>query len=533
MTRRPVGIPTLMNPSSTISEHEAKFEVDRDYDLPDLRGLVGRTDRLPEQHLLTVYFDTDDLRLAQRGISLRHRITETADGSETEESWTLKLPEASHDDIVARSETSWPGERAAIPPQALAIVRGLVRRAPLRPVAELNTTRRRLQLIEDHEIAPFAEIDDDLVTVVGGPGDGSWFRQIELELTPDHLAADVKALLKCLRRSGAKPTKQSKLSLAVGERPPRQGRRGAKNRKRQTISDMVKTAIASNLDRLLDHDYRLRLAPDRPDPEDIHQARVATRKLRSNLKMFAAVIDPVWLGHTAEDLRWIAEILGQIRDLDVLAENVTPVDSEARHTLELVQAVGSQRNPSVKRLSSALGSARYLDLLDRLNAAKRRPPLVPASNKKSHKKRRDGMAPEEKASDVLPKLIGHEWRSLQRKARKADTRSNDQRLHEIRIRAKRLRYAAETAAPVIGKSAKRVAKGAATLQDLLGELRDSAAAEAWLRDQVTGVSPAAGLLSGALVERHQTRQLELRRRWPSAWKGLQRASKSLGRRRRS
>ena len=56
--------------------------------------------------------------------------------------------------------------------------------------------------------------------------------------------------------------------------------------------------------------------------EDVHQARVAARRLRSNLKTFGRLLDPVWVKHVRSDLKWLSSALGELRDADVLAENL-------------------------------------------------------------------------------------------------------------------------------------------------------------------------------------------------------------------
>jgi inorganic triphosphatase YgiF len=59
-------------------EHEVKFDVVPEYALPDLRPLVRRTERLPEQQLVTTYFETPDRRLWREGLTLRYEGAETS-----------------------------------------------------------------------------------------------------------------------------------------------------------------------------------------------------------------------------------------------------------------------------------------------------------------------------------------------------------------------------------------------------------------------------------------------------------------------
>ena len=127
-------------------EREMKFEAPAGLALPDLRDLVGRTERLPHQHLRTAYFDTAEGRLWDRGITLRHRITDDDVGHGT---WTLKLPHAADGTTLERTELSWSGGRAEIPRHVDEIVRGLIRREPIQLLVELDTTRQRLAL-HDH-----------------------------------------------------------------------------------------------------------------------------------------------------------------------------------------------------------------------------------------------------------------------------------------------------------------------------------------------------------------------------------------------
>jgi CHAD domain-containing protein len=84
---------------------------------------------------------------------------------------------------------------------------------------------------------------------------------------------------------------------------------------------------------------------------------------------------------------------------------------------------------------------------------------------------------------------------------KLDESPTDQELHQIRIKAKRLRYSAEAAAVAVGKPARRLAKAAANLQDVLGAHHDAVTAEGWLRESAANVEAKAGVfVAGELVK---------------------------------
>ncbi len=478
-----------MRTDGTVVEREAKFDVDRDYVPPDFRQLIGGTERLADEHLRTCYFDTADRRLAHVGLSLRHRRHGQSGDADfpTEGTWTLKIPQAPRGGVLNRTELSWAGDPGTVPAETMEILRGVVRRSELQALVELDTTRRRLVLYGSARATRLAELDDDLVRVMGGSNDGMFFRQIEVELDAAD-SSEVDVVLARLRRSGAKPSERSKFSIAIGRAPEwEHDCRYQKKRRGETLEQTIAAALCAGLDRLLEHDYRLRVDPRQPHPEDIHQARVAARRLRSDLRTFAAVLDPVWVRHMNDDLSWIGTVLGRVRDVDVrtnnLSEQVARLGAGGSGFASIQAVLDGQRDQAAEETADALRSVRYLDLLDRLDAAQRSAPVLTGAALPA-----DSLAfgPDSKASSALPDLVGDQWRALRRKVRKAGRDPDDEALHEIRIRAKRLRYAAETAEPIVGKPAAKTARRAEAIQSVLGDLHDTVTAESWLATRQPG-----------------------------------------------
>jgi CHAD domain-containing protein len=479
-------------------EREVKFGAPLGVGLPDLRDLVNRIEGLPHQRLQTAYFDTPDGRLWNQGITLRHRVTQ----GDRAGKWTLKLPAAAEGSTLNRTEVSWEGPRDEIPRGARAIVQGLARRQPLHQLVELQSTRHRLLLhgAADHTLA---EIDDDTVTVQGGPRDGLRFRQVELELH-DADAKVVRQVTARLEGAGLSPETTPKLERAMGfpVSPATEPQLGPKS----TLGDVVTAVLTQGLSRLLEHDWRLRAAVGDAAPEDIHQARVATRRLRSDLRTFDAVLDPVWVSHVRLDLKWLGSALGEVRDADVLTGQLTSIPEEIGVRL------AGQRAEAAERISEVLADDRYLLLLDHLHAATNRPPFVSSEG---------DIHPEDRADKVLPSLVGARWHALRRQVRKAGHDPSDGRLHRVRIKAKQLRYAAEAATPVMGMAAGRTAKAAEDLQTLLGEHHDAVTAESWLRERAKdGVSPAGAFEAGRMAAEQQRLQHKLRHGWRRTWAPL-------------
>ncbi|MDQ3354937.1 MAG: CHAD domain-containing protein, partial [Actinomycetota bacterium] len=93
----------------------------------------------------------------------------------------------------------------------------------------------------------------------------------------------------------------------------------------------------------------------------------------------------------------------------------------------------------------------------------------------------------------------------------------DEELHQVRIRAKRCRYAAEVAALAVGKPAKQLARAVADLQDVLGEHQDAVVAEAWLRSVAHELTPGEALVAGQLIAGQRKIAARSRGSWPEAW----------------
>ena len=85
------------------------------------------------------------------------------------------------------------------------------------------------------------------------------------------------------------------------------------------------------------------------------------------------------------------------------------------------------------------------------------------------------------AATVLPGLVRRRWRALAKQVKALGDPPTDEELHAVRIEAKRVRYAAEAAVPLLGRQARVFAHAAAALQGVLGDLNDAVVAERWLR----------------------------------------------------
>jgi CHAD domain-containing protein len=481
-------------------ERELKLAATPDFHMPSIYGLVGPVVRqAPPERNETTYYDTADLRLARWGASLRHR---------PGEGWTVKLPAERDTPFLVRPEIVFEGNGDTPPADAVELVRGFVRRGQLGESVRMTTIRRRTEM-HDAGGRLIAGVVDDAVSVPNGAGPAAAFRELEVEIGEEMTPDLLDALVERLRQAGAgSPDQTAKYiralapatpltpEIAVGDLGP-----GA------SAGDTVRRAIALSVIRLIRHDPVVRLDLD---PEGVHQARVATRRLRSDLRTFRPLVDEKWSSALRDELGWIAGILGDVRDGDVLlarlregAEHADVAES-ATPLLETLQAA---RDTTHAALLDALRGDRYASLLDRLVDAANAPILARAAD--------------EPAEQAIPVLVRRPWHRLSKRAKALGDTPTDGKLHEVRIHTKRARYAAEAAAPIVGKQARAFAHAAARLQDVLGDLNDAVVAGAWLEGWAASGGDGDAAHAGAtLAAFERSAAEELRGRWRAAWEEL-------------
>ncbi|MBB2714676.1 CHAD domain-containing protein (plasmid) [Rhizobium sophoriradicis] len=200
----------------------------------------------------------------------------------------------------------------------------------------------------------------------------------------------------------------------------------------------------------------------RRNPEALHQARVALRRLRSAFSLFKPIIpgnEPLRL---KDELRWLAVVLGEARNVDVLLTKATDPDL----VFKLKSARESVYRGAIDALNSSRSRTLMLDLFDWLECG-------------------DYLPSNGAASVAIPSARGFAERVLdkQRKRLKRDGGSlatlDDDHRHEVRKDAKRFRYAAEFFASLFDDARgvrrhKKFLAAMEALQDDLGALNDLA-----------------------------------------------------------
>jgi CHAD domain-containing protein len=485
-----------------VLEREVKLAAGPGFHLPEL-GDVGdgiKAAPVEEVRLETVYWDTPDLNLARWGFSLRHR---------SGEGWTVKVPsDGKQGPLLERTELTFNGSVRRPPAAAQALLRAYVRSSQLEPVARLSTLRQRIRL-EDGRGRKRLEVTDDEVSVLEGRRVAARFRELEVEVAEggdDYL----EPVLERLWAAGAGAAEQVPKNVrALGPRaemPPEVAVSAADGA--STSGDALKSIIAASVAQLLRHDPGIRVGSD---PESVHQARVAVRRLRSHLRIFGDLLDPDWTRALRDELGWLGAELGAARDAEVLFERLKgrfgqlPA-ADHRAARALLATLEAQAVEARERVRATLDSERYIALLDRQVMAAQEPPLLEVASLP--------------AADVLPGLAGRAWRKLKKAIDALGPDSPDADLHRARIAAKQARYASEAVAAIGFADAQAFAKAAAALQTVLGEHQDAVTAQGWLRSAAR--SRRRAFVAGELCALEAAAANKTRKEWPAVWKDLNR-----------
>ncbi|CAM5439433.1 CHAD domain-containing protein [Streptomyces avidinii] len=472
--------------------------------VPDLTGtaaVAAVTDQ-GTVDLDAVYYDTHDQRLAADGLTLRRRTGGKDAG------WHLKLPVSPgvRDEITAALSDT-------VPRSLTALLRSRIRDSALEPQVRLLSSRKISHLL-DADGALLAELSTDAVRAERADATAAW-TEVEVELAdgvgPELLDAVEKRFQKAGLRVSAAPSKLARALAETSAEPPARTQAEAPE---GTTAACVLAYLREQRDTLIAQDPAVR----RGLPDSVHQMRVATRRLRSAFKTYRRVLDPAETSPLGEELRWLAAELGVDRDQEVLLERIQTRLGELPVTLQLGPVRGrlkiwntARRTGSRRAALAALDSRRYVALLNDLDALLADPPLLKAADRP--------------ADTTLPAAVTADYERLAGRVEGAlamdPGQARDLALHDARKAAKRARYAAEAAAPALGKPAKRLAKAVKSVQSLLGDHQDSVVAREALRGLAVQAAGAgeSSFTWGVLYAREEALAERRERELPGVWAG--------------
>jgi inorganic triphosphatase YgiF len=458
------------------NERRLRLGVWAGFRLPDL-GFVPAE---PVEHRVdAVYYDTPDLRLLRRGVTVRAdadgwSVRRVAPPGEPLVSLTADSGDVAEAGEDGRDRLGGPGA-GEVPAEIVAVTVAWALGAPLGPVARVATVRQAIALRDgDREVALLA---DDEVLLLRGERVAARFRELDLTLLDGAAPRVLAALGRRLREAGAQPIDPVPklvrgLAPAALEPPapavPAAGP-GA------SAADAIRTRLGGSFERWIGQHAPLLLEGT---PASVRGLRSAARALRRDLRLFTPLVD------ARAGLGWLVDALTPVRRLDQLLELVDEQPA-LRERLE------SERADALATSRRDLRQPRYAALLEHVASLVERPPLPSRAGRP--------------ASDVLPRLVRE---PLQRVRRASG--DDPERLRKL---VDRLATATGAAAPYA--DAQRAETELAELRTLLRELHRAGTAIDALH-ALAARAPEHAWAAGLLAGRESVRAAECREALPYA-----------------
>jgi len=399
-----------------------------------------------------------------------------------------------------------PHKSTKLPPELADLLFAFFRgQAPI-PVAKLRTKRHPYQIREQDRIV--AELKKDQIALLENRRVRKRLTGLKIRLrngTNKHL----KNITTQLKAAGAEEGNgRPQLCQAVNLTFPEQQRTGDVT---THSGNHVQLRLKQQLDEMLRHDPGTRLGQNR---EDLHQMRVATRRARAILRIIQPLSHSTWNATIRREIGWLASTLGRVRDFDVLLEKLhnethTLETSEQEAYTSLLNQLASQRAKAQTTMLEALRSPRYLTLLDHLQSSIQHMDIM-------------------NLHIALHDLVKKEFDRLQKAVDNLPKAYNDEDLHRLRIRAKRVRYAAELTEPSSGKSASQLIRQVRKFQDLLGTHQDTVMIEKQLQTFIRLTQHiSSAFTTGLIVERLRRRRENARIAFPRRWQKVRKRAKAI------
>ncbi len=247
------------------------------------------------------------------------------------------------------------------------------------------------------------------------------------------------------------------------------------------------------------------------DAEELHQLRVAARRIEATLGLFKHQL-PARLVHARVGAKGVLRGLGAARDFDVqlaeLRRYCADLPGEERKAAAPLKArLEEGRAHARVRMLAMLDSEATRHWLETLNLA-------------SADYSAEATPGAALAAVVMPERVRRRFRKLRKAVRQLDAKSSMRDYHTVRRRAKQLRYAVECGAVLFGKPADEVLKALRRLQDRLGAHQDADMTKNRLAELAASggpLPPQTLFLMGRLAEHHLTATQQARKTLERTW----------------
>ena len=462
------------------------------------------------------YFDTPAWHMHRAGYTCRVR----SKGAEAE--LTLKSMAEPRDGMRSRRELTEMLESPDVQPWQApgacgAMIRAVAGRNALQPIFRLQTRREVFNV--SNEDGHFAEIALDETSIPVGEDRPVRLSRVEIEVESNAVARAkpfVQALVSANRLTEAETSKFESALIATGQSAPAAAAEFGSTEiaPELTAGELAYAVLRKQFGALLANEPGTRLGED---IEALHDMRVASRRLRAAMAAFRPFLTPR-MERFRVQLGWVAAALGEVRDLDVQIERMeewrASFEPERAAALEAVEGIlQGRRRAARKRMLGVLDSRRYERLCESLaNALRMGPPrsFVPG--------RASILA-------VAPDMVERRYKKVRKLGDDIKKDSPPELYHQLRIDAKKLRYALEFVGNgIYSKPALEFSARVTAMQDILGLHQDAYVAIDMLQEVADSsgrrLGPATLMAMGSISERYRADAADLRAKFPAVYKAL-------------
>jgi triphosphatase len=482
-------------------------EIEWQFDASELEPVEGWLDQhnsgssglliVPEStiEITDTYYDTDDWRFYRAGYALRVRNTDGAVEA------TMKSLTPAEDSLRRRREISEPLEddrpstlRGAVGGRTRTLVGG----REMRRLFSIKTRRQVFALLlecstdRNQEDVRIGEISLDTSEIPLGE-ETARLTRVEVEAgigmapTPD-LLGFVDEMQLALDLAPASTSKYETGLYASGLNPGGDSDLGPTHiNPSMSLGEVAFAVLRTQFAEMLDHEPGTRLGED---PEELHDMRVPTRRMRAAMKVFEEAL-PERASWLREELRWVAHALGDVRDLDVQIERFQARKREAGEEVSefldrILTITHKRRTEARKNMLETLDSVRYERLLSSFAEMLRLGPAAELELAQTDGKDQG----DEPVTSAAPALVTDRYRKWRKAAKRLDENSSPEAFHDVRKKGKRLRYTLEFISEVYGKPVQKLVKPLKALQDDLGDHQDAVVTAEYLRELGTTTGQA-------------------------------------------
>jgi CHAD domain-containing protein len=274
----------------------------------------------------------------------------------------------------------------------------------------------------------------------------------------------------------------------------------------EPLAEAARRLLRRQFERMLAREDGVRSGED---PEEVHQMRVATRRLRASLQITAPLYDERTVVRFRRGLRQIARSLGRVRDRDVFLEHVESYQAglpeQQRAALEpLLAAVRREHAAARRALLDDLEAKRYL----RFKVAFAEFLSTPGAEAAPPPETGRPLRVRDRAGSMLWQRY-EDWRAFEVLVPGA----GEAVLHAARIAGKRLRYTIELFADAFGPRADELLAPLTLLQECLGMIQDAVVAREHIRALGLDGDPGAQAYLATRVEESARHSADLPRLW--------------------